>query len=58
MPRYCLRKLLIVLAIGPAVLAGAWFLWEALKPNQGFFIPEAIDYQDGRGPQPIQPDPS
>jgi hypothetical protein len=26
--RYRLRTLLIVLALGPPVLAGAWFLWQ------------------------------
>jgi hypothetical protein len=54
MPRYKLRTLLILLAIGPPILAGVWLLWEALKPNQSIFIPETIDYGDGRGPQPVE----
>ena len=47
MPRYSLRTLLILLAVGPMVLAGAWWGW--------------IDYRDSQplrhyidGPQPGQ----
>jgi hypothetical protein len=32
--RYKLRTLLIVLAIGPPVLAGAWFGWLAYRAHQ------------------------
>jgi hypothetical protein len=32
--RYRLRTLLIVLVLGPPVLAGAWFGWLAYRENQ------------------------
>jgi len=32
MPRYRLRTLLIVLALGPPVLAGAWWLCRIVRP--------------------------
>jgi hypothetical protein len=32
MPRFRLRTLLIVMALGPTVLTGAWFLWRAFRP--------------------------
>ncbi len=54
MPRYKLRTLLIVLALGPVVLWMAWLIWDYLA-HPGFFVPEFIDYHDGRGPQPIKP---
>lgn len=31
--RYRLRTLLVVLAIGPMVLAGAYLVWEATRPK-------------------------
>jgi hypothetical protein len=52
--RYRLRTLLILLAVLPVALWVAWLLWVATNPNQSFFIPESIDIQDGRGPQPIE----
>jgi hypothetical protein len=51
--RYRLRTLMIVLAIAPLLLWGAWRLWEELKPNQTFIHDAYIDFDDGRGPQPI-----
>ena len=33
MPRYSLRTLLILLAIGPPLLAGVWFVRAALIPS-------------------------
>jgi len=30
--RYRLRTLLIVLSLGPMVLAGAWFAWSVIEP--------------------------
>jgi hypothetical protein len=33
MPRYKLRTLLIVLALGPMVLAGAWLLYRQTIPT-------------------------
>jgi hypothetical protein len=32
--RYRLRTLLIVLALGPVVIAGAWWGWERFKPRR------------------------
>jgi hypothetical protein len=51
--RFRLRTLLILLALAPLVLWAAWLLWQEMKPNQGFFAPEAVDYGDGRGWQPV-----
>ena len=52
--RFRLRTLLIALALGPLVLWAVWIVWRELGPNQGFFVPQSVDYSDGRGPQSVQ----
>ena len=51
MPRYKLRTLLIVLALGPPLLAGAWFAWQACTTSHDFVVPEIHSPPpDGLGP--------
>jgi hypothetical protein len=60
--RFRLRTLLIVLAVGPVVLAGAWFGWQALvaRPQTDDLTTEVIQLDAPAveaifiDPQPIQ----
>jgi hypothetical protein len=38
MPRYKLRTLLILLAVAPPLLAGAWWQWQAWKARQAAML--------------------
>ena len=44
MPRYKLRTLLIVLALGPALIWGAWALWPPPEPEQLPMFRDDIQY--------------
>ena len=56
MPRYKLRTLLIVLALGPPVLAGGYWLWDRLRPKPslwyiqdgGYYFPPGPDWKLSR----------
>jgi hypothetical protein len=50
MLRYRLRTLLIVLALGPVVLAGAWWAWEQLRPRPTAILPNELDPYVGEFP--------
>jgi hypothetical protein len=39
MPRYKLRTLLIVLAVGPMVLAGLWYAYRSISTKRDVFVP-------------------
>ena len=44
MLRYKLRTLLIVLAVGPPVLAGAWFAWTWISEDVGLAAPLLLGF--------------
>jgi len=44
MPRYKLRTLLIVLAIGPMVVAVAWLIWRDASMQRSFPVSTGVSY--------------
>lgn len=40
--KYSLSSLMIVVMVGPPVLAGAWFVWNLLRESHGLIVGTAV----------------